>query len=120
MYRSFTDRVFGGVCGGLVANIRFDAWLLRLLFVLLAVFTLGVAAAMYLALWWALPQESPTESHRGSAISGLAVLLIVVVMLGAWLGQQFGVLSGAEGQNLMWPIVLLMLSLVFFLQQVRG
>ena len=48
LYRSKTDRVLAGVCGGLAQYFNLDATLIRVLFVLLAVLGgsgLDVAAA---------------------------------------------------------------------------
>ena len=65
MYRSFSDRVLGGVCGGLAAALHVNAWLIRLIFVVLTLVSLGAFAALYLLLWWIVPAESPTQRRRG-------------------------------------------------------
>lgn len=120
MYRSFTDRVLGGVCGGIAANWRLSSWLLRLLFIILTTISLGIAALLYLALWWVLPQESPVENHPQRGTAGFIVLLLTLLILGAWLAGQAGILTGPDGQNIALPGVLLLLSLIYFFRQVRG
>lgn len=56
LYRSQTDRIIGGVCGGLAAYLRFDATIIRLLFVLFALGS-GVGVIVYLILWAVIPAE---------------------------------------------------------------
>jgi phage shock protein PspC (stress-responsive transcriptional regulator) len=120
MYRSFTDRVFGGVCGGLGAVLPLNSWLFRAIFVALAIVTLGAFAALYLLLWWLLPQESPLDRRRGGSGWLLVVIVLTVALVAAYIARLNGVLVGPTGTDLFWPGVLLVLSAVFFLRQVRG
>jgi len=120
MYRSFTNRVFGGVCGGLGTLLPLNAWGFRFLFVLLSILTMGAFAAFYLLLWWLIPQESLIGRSRGGA--GL-LLLTILLALATGIGYLLhitGQLRGPSGQDLFWPIMLLALGMVFFLRQVRG
>ncbi|MFO7320324.1 MAG: PspC domain-containing protein [Chloroflexota bacterium] len=118
MQRSFTDRVLGGVCGGLAASLRLNAWLVRLLFIILALVSLGAFAALYLLLWWITPQESFVMQRRRGLPLVIALLLIAMTVA-AWLARDAGTFVGPTGIDLFWPGVLLVLSLVFFLRQVR-
>ncbi|HSH79057.1 MAG TPA: PspC domain-containing protein [Herpetosiphonaceae bacterium] len=54
--RSSTDRMLGGVCGGLARYLDVDATLVRIGFVLLALS--GVSPLAYLVLWVVVPSES--------------------------------------------------------------
>ena len=54
--RSSTDRMLGGVCGGLAASLGADAALLRVLVVALTLITGGAAALVYLAAWVLAPE----------------------------------------------------------------
>jgi len=54
--RSRTDRVVGGVCGGLGAYLKVDPLLVRLFFVLLALGD-GIGVLLYLLLWILVPAE---------------------------------------------------------------
>jgi phage shock protein PspC (stress-responsive transcriptional regulator) len=54
--RSSTDRMLGGVCGGLAASPGADAALLRVLVVALTLITGGAAALVYLAAWVLAPE----------------------------------------------------------------
>jgi len=56
LYRSKTDRKVAGVCGGLAQYFNIDATLIRVLFVVLAVFG-GAGLVLYLALWIIVPKE---------------------------------------------------------------
>jgi phage shock protein PspC (stress-responsive transcriptional regulator) len=120
MYRSFTDRVFGGVCGGLGALLPVNPWVFRVAFVILSLVTLGAFAALYVLLWWLIPQESLVGRQRGGAGLLLLVILLTVVTAVAWVLNVTGNLQGSSGQGLFWPGMLLTLSAVFFLKQVRG
>jgi len=55
--RSRTDRMLGGVCGGLAASLGADAALLRVLTVALTLITGGAAAIVYVAAWVLAPEE---------------------------------------------------------------
>ena len=55
--RSRTDRMLGGVCGGLAASLGADAALLRVLLVALTVITGGAAAIVYVAAWALAPED---------------------------------------------------------------
>ena len=57
--RSRTDRMLGGVCGGLAAALGADAALLRVLTVALTLITGGAAAIVYVAAWVLAPEDEP-------------------------------------------------------------
>ena len=57
LFRSKTDRVFGGVAGGLAKYFNTDPLLLRILFVLLAIFG-GGGVIIYIVLWIAIREET--------------------------------------------------------------
>ncbi|HPS41826.1 MAG TPA: PspC domain-containing protein [Anaerolineaceae bacterium] len=61
LYRSTTDKMLAGVCGGLARYLSIEVVLVRLFFV---VFTLlgGVGPLIYLVLWLILPEE-PGSVH---------------------------------------------------------
>lgn len=54
--RSRTDRVLGGVCGGLAKAYGLESWVWRLMLVGVAL-TFGVGAFLYLLLWIFVPEE---------------------------------------------------------------
>ncbi len=56
LYRSQSDRMLAGVCGGLGAYIGMDPTIIRIIFVLLVVFG-GGGGLLYILLWIFIPQE---------------------------------------------------------------
>jgi len=56
LYRSKTDRMLGGVCGGLGKYFNLDPVLMRLLWVLLF-FCGGVGFLGYIIAWIIMPEE---------------------------------------------------------------
>ncbi len=119
MTRSFTDRVLAGVCGGVGAALRIDPWLLRGAFIVLVLISGGALAMLYVALWWALPQQS-LVMRRGSGVSFFYAFLLVLGFIGLWLAGVSGVLAGPTGMDFSAAALLALLSSVFILQQLRG
>ncbi|MGI6567030.1 MAG: PspC domain-containing protein [Firmicutes bacterium] len=66
LYRSKTDRVLGGVAGGLSQYFQVDSVIIRLLLVLLALAE-GNALLFYLIAWLIIPEE-PGFSEGGGHI----------------------------------------------------
>jgi phage shock protein C len=54
LYRSQTQRMIAGVCGGLAEYFNVDATLIRVLFLILAVFG-GSGLVIYLVMWIIVP-----------------------------------------------------------------
>jgi phage shock protein C len=54
--RSRTDRMIGGVCGGLAESLNMDATLLRIGLVALTVFGAGSGLVLYVAVWMLAPE----------------------------------------------------------------
>jgi phage shock protein PspC (stress-responsive transcriptional regulator)/uncharacterized membrane protein YhdT len=120
MYRSFTDRVLGGVCGGLARVLPINVWAIRFLFILLSIVTLGAFVLLYLTLWLATPMESLTSRSRGGAGLLLFAIVLTLLTLVGWVVSLSGGLRGPSGQPLYMPALLLLVSAVFFLRQIRG
>ncbi len=120
MRRSFENRVLGGVCGGMSASLRLNVWVLRVLFVVLAVISGGIFAALYVALWWAMPQESLADGGaRGGSV--LLTLALVMVFVLVWVGRELGWLTVPNtGESVYGAVLLLMLSFTFIVHQLRA
>lgn len=56
LYRSTTDKVIGGVSGGLADYLNVDPVIVRIAFVLLAVFG-GSGVLVYIILWIVIPEK---------------------------------------------------------------
>jgi len=59
--KSDTDRLIGGVCGGLGEHTPIPSWSWRLLFVLLVI-CFGTGILIYILLWIFVPRKEPTGS----------------------------------------------------------
>ena len=101
LYRSNTEKVFGGVCGGLADYLNIDVVILRIIFVLLALFG-GGGVLIYIILWIAIPaqtanytkikehldaeikaDENPgaSASRQSNTALGAGIILIIVGLL---------------------------------------
>ncbi|NLM36685.1 MAG: PspC domain-containing protein [Firmicutes bacterium] len=90
LYRSRTDRVFGGVAGGLAAYFNVDVVVIRLLWIL----SLSIGGGLvYLIAWFIIPEEddtpdrtegqtSPEDEERQWRRGG--IILIVVGLFFLW------------------------------------
>ncbi|MCS6845023.1 MAG: PspC domain-containing protein [Caldilineales bacterium] len=68
LYRSRTERVVAGVCGGLGAYFGVDPVLIRVLAVILGFISFGTAILLYVALAFLIPLEP--ETSGGAATTG--------------------------------------------------
>ena len=66
--RSQSNRMIGGVCGGLGEYLGIDATFVRLFFLLLA-FGEGAGVLIYFVLWMILPPEGSQEGDLGSNVN---------------------------------------------------
>jgi phage shock protein PspC (stress-responsive transcriptional regulator) len=57
LHRSRSDKMLGGVCGGLAESLDVDAGLIRIGLVALTVFGFGVGVLIYAAVWALAPVE---------------------------------------------------------------
>ncbi len=64
--RSSTDRMIGGVCGGLAQYFAVDPVIVRLIFVLVF-FINGISLPMYLVLWLIMPKDTPAQPWTPAA-----------------------------------------------------
>jgi phage shock protein C len=56
LVRSRTDRMLGGVCGGIAEAFGIDATLVRIGLVALTLFGVGSGALLYVAIWALAPE----------------------------------------------------------------
>ena len=74
LYRSHTDTMIAGVCGGLGKYLGVDPTLIRLAFVLLLLFGIGSGLLVYLAMLLLIPLETdevtiPVQSRDADSLS---------------------------------------------------
>lgn len=65
--RSRTDRVIGGVCGGLAEYLALDPLLVRILFIIFGIMT-GMGVLAYILLWLLVPAEDAAFATRDEMI----------------------------------------------------
>ena len=57
LYLSDSDRKIGGVCGGLGEFFDKDPTLIRIIFILIILFSFGFGILAYLAMWLIMPNK---------------------------------------------------------------
>jgi phage shock protein PspC (stress-responsive transcriptional regulator) len=102
--RSTTDRKIAGVAGGLGRHLNIDPTVLRVLFVVLALFG-GAGLVLYGAMWLVVPEEGTEKSVVQTSPSTRNALLIVVGVIAALMviGDSWG------GYGFPWPLALVAL-----------
>jgi phage shock protein C len=60
LYRSRKEKMLGGVCGGLGEHIDVDPTIIRLVWAVVTVLSVGMGILIYLIAWILIP-ESPDE-----------------------------------------------------------
>jgi phage shock protein C len=68
IYRSRTDKVLGGICGGIGAYLEIDPVLIRIIAVVL-LFTWGTGVLIYIIAWILIPLEPEEENITARLIS---------------------------------------------------
>jgi phage shock protein C len=120
--RSRTDRVLGGVCGGLGEYLGVDAALVRIAAVLL-VFAGGAGIVAYLVAWILIPEAAegeetgpgrPAPPGRARTIAGA-----VLVGVGALLLVDMLIPIRLEGR-FVWPILLIVVGAAVILRGERS
>ena len=59
LYLSDTNRKIGGVCGGLGEYFDVDPTLVRVIFILIALLSLGLGIIAYILIWMIIPRKRP-------------------------------------------------------------
>lgn len=119
LYRHPTDKLVGGVCGGLADYFGFDPTLVRILWVVMTLVTSGGGFLAYLALWLLLPvgtvqmgQQRPAALELNErSLSRAAIVLMTLG--GLWLLANLGILPWLWGafwsvlRVFFWPALLI-------------
>ena len=60
LYRSRTNRMIAGVCGGIAQHWNLDPTLVRILYVLISIFSAAFPGLLLYVILWAIIPEEPT------------------------------------------------------------
>lgn len=118
LYRSTTEKIIGGVCGGLGEYFGVDPVLARLIFVVLA-FGKGIGLVTYIVAWIIIPSR-PSGLEQPSLVSSRASWTkylpgLIVMGIGAlllirdnffWFDWDF-----------IWPVIIITLGLVLIFRK---
>ena len=63
LHRSRTDRVLGGVCGGLARWLGWSSTWVRILYVLVSVCSAAFPGALVYVILWVVMPDSPTNAE---------------------------------------------------------
>lgn len=134
LYRSETNRVIGGVAGGLGEYFEIDPTIVRIIFVLLTIFG-GSGVLIYILLWILLPSKSASSTFNKNNFKdnideiknqaksfahgfrnskkndnktsiGILILLVGIILLLDNLGLNLSL-------GRFWPLILIALGFVF-------
>lgn len=114
LYRHPTDKVLGGVCGGLAEYLGWDPTLVRVVWVVATLSTGGGGFLAYLALWPLLPVGTVAGGQvRAASIElneqSVGVAAKVLIALGGlWLLANLGILPS------LWDSFWTVMSIVFW------
>ncbi|MEE9203364.1 MAG: PspC domain-containing protein [Dehalococcoidia bacterium] len=127
LYRSTTNRMIWGVCGGLAEYFALDPVLVRVIFVVLTLAS-GAGVLLYIVLAIVAPtgsvpaaispegiqqeepERSPQEASRGAMVAGAMLVSLGLLFLLSNLGLFWWLSWG----NL-WPLILIAIGVAVFL-----
>ena len=73
LYRSKNDRMLGGVCAGLGEHFDIDPTVIRLVWAVITVLSIGTGVLVYVIAWILIPEEesgsSEQKTHKPEGLS---------------------------------------------------
>lgn len=117
LYRSRTDTMLGGVCGGLAQYLGVDSTLVRLIAVLLALSS-GIGLVLYIVLWIIVPLRPAGDPAQTDAASVRASADEIAERARA-LGDQLGtaVQTAHPRGGLFIGLALIVIGTIFMIQR---
>lgn len=126
--RNPRNKVIAGVCSGLADHLKLDPTLVRLIFVLLAIFAFG-GVIVYVVLWVILPEDDyitdystqtdENEIYTQSSQNGKGQLIIGLTMI--IIGGLFLILAFIPQFNFweFWPVGLIVAGILILNQATK-
>ena len=116
IYRSRTNSMIAGICGGLGEYLNVDPTVVRVVAVLL-IFAKGIGLLAYLVGWVIIPRRpemepevvTPQPSQRSHLLPGLALIVVGLIFLLSNLIPWFDL-------SYLWPVVLIVLGVALLLR----
>ena len=122
LYRSSSDKMIAGVCGGLGKYFSVDATIVRLVFLLLLIFG-GAGFLLYLILWIVVPDEQRLGAPPQDVMQANTQEMAQSAReFGKSMGQAVGSSGGDVAQSaarngpLIFAVLLIFLGIWFLLQ----
>ena len=120
--RRTTDRVVGGIAGGLGDYLNIDPILIRVAFAGLMIFG-GTGIALYVLCWLLIPEEGHRESiaqtalrsiaNRAGRLGMLVLIVAVVVILSPWISRRLDVLYVPT--EVFWALAIAIIGVILLL-----
>ncbi len=119
LYRSRTNSMIAGVCGGLGEYLNLDPAILRIVAVLL-IFAKGIGVLAYVVAWVIVPRRpeaeaevvAPAKSEMSRILPGLLLIVVGLVFLLNNLFPWFGF-------DYLWPVLLIVLGAALLVKAVK-
>jgi phage shock protein C len=64
LYRSKKERMLGGICAGLGEHFDIDPTVIRLVWVVITVISIGTGVLVYILAWILIPEEDTGSSEQ--------------------------------------------------------
>jgi len=128
LYKSRSDKIFDGVCGGIGQYFSIDPVLIRLLWILMVLFG-GTGVLAYIVAMIIIPREpestqqleeaseeiEPEYSFSQKFWGGLLIIVGIFLLIGV-LGPVGGLFAGAAllMGSVLWPLLVILLGLYLF------
>ena len=119
IYRSRTNSMIAGICGGLGEYLNVDPTIIRVVAVLLIIPD-GIGLLAYIIGWVIIPRRpemqaeavTPEKSERSRLLPGLALILIGLIFLLNNLIPWFNI-------GYLWPLILIVLGVALLVKAQR-
>lgn len=100
LYRHPTEKMIGGVCGGIADYFKWDPALVRIVWLVATIATGGGGLLAYLVLWGLLPVGTVQSGQQRPAAFALnernigRMAMVLIALGGLWLLSNVGILPG--------------------------